>query len=63
MRWLSDRTVEHLKRVAEWPDLGESSSRMLAWMAWRQTASLAMPQVVSFRKICKKGSAVIQLTP
>ena len=29
MRWLSDRTVEHLKRVAEWPDLAETKYRLL----------------------------------
>ena len=29
MRWLSDRTVEHLKRVAEWPDVAETKYRLL----------------------------------
>jgi len=29
MRWLSDRTVEHLKRVAEWPDLAETKYGLL----------------------------------
>ena len=29
MMWLSDRTVEHLKRVAEWPDLAETKYRLL----------------------------------
>ncbi len=29
MRWLSDSTVEHLKRVAEWPDLAETKYRLL----------------------------------
>ena len=29
MRWLSDRTIEHLKRVAEWPDLAETKYRLL----------------------------------
>jgi len=29
MRWLSDRTVQHLRRVAEWPDLGETKYRLL----------------------------------
>ncbi len=29
MRWLSDRDVEHLKRVAEWPDLGETKYGLL----------------------------------
>jgi len=29
MRWLSDETVRHLKRVAEWPDLGETKYRPL----------------------------------
>ena len=29
MRWLSDRTVEHLRRVAEWPDLGDTKYRVL----------------------------------
>ncbi len=29
MRWLSDATVRHLKRVAEWPDLGETKYRPL----------------------------------
>ncbi len=29
MRWLSDRTVEHLKRVAEWPDLAETKYRLI----------------------------------
>ncbi|HEY1434949.1 MAG TPA: serine/threonine-protein kinase, partial [Thermoanaerobaculia bacterium] len=29
MRWLSDRTVQHLRRVAEWPDLGETKYRIL----------------------------------
>ncbi len=29
MRWLSDRTVRHLRRVAEWPDLGETKYRLL----------------------------------
>jgi serine/threonine protein kinase len=29
MRWLSDRTVEHLRRVAEWPDLADTKYRLL----------------------------------
>ena len=29
MRWLSDPTVRHLRRVAEWPDLGETKYRLL----------------------------------
>jgi len=29
MRWLSDSTVRHLKRVAEWPDLNETKYRLL----------------------------------
>ncbi len=29
MRYLSDRTVRHLRRVAEWPDLGETKYRLL----------------------------------
>jgi serine/threonine protein kinase len=29
MRWLSDRTVQHLRRVAEWPDLGQTKYRLL----------------------------------
>ncbi len=29
MRWISDRTVQHLKRVAEWPDLAETKYRLL----------------------------------
>jgi eukaryotic-like serine/threonine-protein kinase len=29
VRWLSDRTVRHLRRVAEWPDLGETKYRLL----------------------------------
>ena len=29
MRYLSDRTVRHLRRVAEWPELGESKYRLL----------------------------------
>ena len=29
MRWLSDRTVAHLRRVAEWPDLGATKYRLL----------------------------------
>jgi serine/threonine protein kinase len=29
MRWLSDRTVAHLKHVAEWPDLAETKYRLL----------------------------------
>ena len=29
MRFLSDRTVRHLRRVAEWPDLGETKYRLL----------------------------------
>ncbi|HTR02889.1 MAG TPA: serine/threonine-protein kinase [Thermoanaerobaculia bacterium] len=29
MRWLSDVTVRHLRRVAEWPDLGETKYRLL----------------------------------
>ena len=29
MRWLSDRTVRHLRRVAEWPDLGQTKYRLL----------------------------------
>ena len=29
MRWLSDRTIEHLRRVAEWPDLGDTKYRVL----------------------------------
>ncbi len=29
MRFLSDRTVRHLKRVAEWPDLGETKYRLV----------------------------------
>src|SRR4029077_14763102 len=29
MRWLSDETVAHLRRVAEWPDLGDTKYRVL----------------------------------
>ena len=29
MRWLSNRTVAHLRRVAEWPDLGTTKYRLL----------------------------------
>ena len=29
MRWLSDRTVTHLRRVAEWPDLADTKYRLL----------------------------------
>ena len=29
MRWLSDRTVAHLKHVAEWPDLAETKYALL----------------------------------
>jgi serine/threonine protein kinase len=29
VRWLSDSTVRHLRRVAEWPDLGETKYRLL----------------------------------
>jgi len=29
VRWLSDETVEHLRRVAEWPDLGDTKYRVL----------------------------------
>jgi len=29
MRYLSDRTVRHLRRVAEWPDLGETKYRLI----------------------------------
>jgi eukaryotic-like serine/threonine-protein kinase len=29
VRFLSDRTVRHLRRVAEWPDLGETKYRLL----------------------------------
>jgi len=29
VRWLSDRTVAHLRRVAEWPDLGDTKYRVL----------------------------------
>jgi len=29
VRWLPDRTVRHLRRVAEWPDLGETKYRLL----------------------------------
>jgi eukaryotic-like serine/threonine-protein kinase len=29
VRWLSDRTVAHLRRVAEWPDLGTTKYRLL----------------------------------
>ena len=29
MRWLSDKTVAHLRRVAEWPDLGATKYRLM----------------------------------
>ncbi|MEP6994544.1 MAG: protein kinase, partial [Acidobacteriota bacterium] len=29
MRWLSDRTVAHLRRVAEWPDLAATKYRLM----------------------------------
>lgn len=29
MRWLSDQTVAHLRRVAEWPDLADTKYRLL----------------------------------
>jgi len=29
VRWLSDETVAHLRRVAEWPDLGDTKYRVL----------------------------------
>ena len=29
MRWLSNETVAHLRRVAEWPDLGATKYRLL----------------------------------
>ncbi len=29
MRWLPDRTVAHLRRVAEWPDLADTKYRLL----------------------------------
>lgn len=29
MRWLSNKTVAHLRRVAEWPDLGPTKYRLL----------------------------------
>jgi serine/threonine protein kinase len=29
VRYLSDRTVRHLRRVAEWPDLGETKYRLI----------------------------------
>ena len=53
MRWLSDRTVAHLKHVAEWPDLARDQVRACS----RRSAAAAWARSTSRRTACSDAGS------